>query len=458
MNATFVADIAGTYRAQLVSSNGTISSEADTVDIKATSGALSCGDLVSGSIVSAGQIDQYTFQGQVNEILTLTLVDTSGFGAGPAVTTLLGPSGQQLTTFAANNQQQVALPVAGVYVIQVEGSGLISTGQYNVGVVCRNPNSPVIAALTCGALKAGSITTPGQVDQYTFKGSAKEILTLTLVDTGGFGSGPAFVTLLAPSGQPVTSFAANSQRQINLTAAGVYVMQVVGAGFISTGQYNLGLTCRHPNKPVKAKLGCGALEAGSITAPGQVNQYTFKAKANELLTMTLVDTGGFSGGPAFVTLFAPSGQAVTSFAANSQQQVSLAAAGVYVMQVVGSGFISTGQYNLGLTCRNPNSPVIAVLGCGALQPGSITAAGQVDQYTFQGQASEVVTLTLTDTGGFGGGPAFVTLFAPSGQPVTSFPANGKQQITLSATGVYVEQVVGSSYISTGQYNLGLTCP
>jgi hypothetical protein len=71
--------------------------------------------VLSGAIVKAGQIDQYTFQATTaNEILTLTLVDTGGWAPGTdAVVSLLSPSSQLLTTFGANNQAQVPLPAAG---------------------------------------------------------------------------------------------------------------------------------------------------------------------------------------------------------------------------------------------------------------------------------------------------------------------------------------------------------
>ena len=356
---TVVADVVGTYRAQLVTSNGAVSSEADQAEITATTGTISCGDLLSGSINIQGQTDQYTFQGQANEIVTLTLVDTGGFASGPAYATLFAPSGPTLVAFPANSQQQVTLPATGTYVIQVVGSGFIATGQYNLGLECRNPNSPVIAALGCGALQAGSLTKLGQVNQYTFQGQANEILTLTLVDTGGFASGPAYATLFAPSGPALVAFPANAQQQVALSATGTYVIQVVGSGYIATGQYNVGLTCRNPNSPVTAVLGCGALQAGSLTALGQVNQYTFQGQANESVTLTLADTGGFASGPAYATLFAPSGTALVAFPANGQRQVTLSATGTYVIQVVGSGYTATGQYNVGLVCSLTATPIFS---------------------------------------------------------------------------------------------------
>ena len=386
---TVVVDVAGTYYIQLTVTNGAVSSEPNGVEITATTGLLMCGDLVSGSI-GAGQIVPYTFKATaVNEILTVTLVDTGGFASGAAVVSLFAPSGQLLTSFGANNQAQVTLPAAGTYAIKVMGSSSTATGQYNLGLDCRNPTAPVKAVLGCGALEPGSLTAKGQVDQYTFQGTAaNEILTVTLVDTGGFASGGvAVVSLFAPSGQLLTSFGANSQRQVPLPAAGTYVLQVVGSGFTALGQYNLGLDCRNPTAPVKAVLGCGALEPGSLIALGQVDQYTFPAQANQILTLTLVDTGGFaSGGVAVVSLFAPSGQLLTSFGANNHVQVPLPAAGTYVLQVVGSGFTALGQYSVNWQF-NPGCPVCT------LSPTRLTFATQL-----VGTASTAKTVTATNTG------------------------------------------------------------
>ena len=78
-----------------------------------------------------------------------------------------------------------------------------------------------------------------------------------------------------------------------------------------------------------------------------MDQYTFRAQANQVITLTIVDTGGFASGTAVVSLFAPSGQALVTFlAADNQAQVTLPAAGTYVLQVVGSFFTAMGQYDV----------------------------------------------------------------------------------------------------------------
>jgi 2-methylaconitate cis-trans-isomerase PrpF len=426
----------------------------------APSAALSCGALLQSNIAAGAQVDQYTFDGQANRIITLTLANNGGwpYYAAP-VATLLAPSGAQVVSFQANGQRQIPLVESGRYVVQVRASDFASTGQYGFGLVCRNP-AALETALSCGALSQGGIAAGAQVDQYTFDGQANRIVTLTLANTGGWPYYAAPVaTLLAPSGTQVESFQANGQRQITLTENGTYVVQVRASDFASTGQYGFGLECRNPAALATA-LSCGTLPQGNIAAGGQVDQYTFDGQANRIVTLTLANTGGWPYyATPVATLLTPSGAQVESFHANGQRQITLTENGTYVVQVRASDFASTGQYGFGLECRNPPALVKAVLTCGALPQGNIAAGGQVDQYTFDGQANRIVTLTLANTGGWPYYAAPVAaLFAPSGTQVVSFQANGQRQTTLTENGTYVVQVRASDFASTGQYGVGLQCP
>src|SRR6185295_15579720 len=103
--------------------------------------AITCGDLVSGTITAAGQQVIYTFSGQANEKKTLTL-GGSGFPFGVTATaTVLSPTAGVLVTFNANDQKQLMLPETGTYVIQIRASNLVSTGSYSLGLECLLPTS-----------------------------------------------------------------------------------------------------------------------------------------------------------------------------------------------------------------------------------------------------------------------------------------------------------------------------
>jgi hypothetical protein len=243
------------------------------------------------------------------------------------------------------------------------------------------------------------------------------------------------------------------------------MIQVYANNLAWGGTYNLGLVCRNPLQPVNA-LSCGGIANGNISAAAQVDQYSYTGQAGGIITLTLADTSGFSPGypnyvEAYATLFDPTGKAILNFAANSQQQVTLALTGIYVIQVYANNLAWGGTYNLGLVCRNPVQSM-NVLSCGGIASGTIAASAQVDQYSYTGQAGAIIKLTLADTGGFSPGyPNYVeasaTLFDPTGKALLSFNANSQQQVTLALTGTYVVQVYASNLAWGGTYNFGVVC-
>ncbi len=322
------------------------------------------------------------------------------------------------------------------------------------------PSTP----LTCGSLISGTIGTAGQVNQYTYGGKAGGIVTLTLANTGGFnpfyGVEPS-VTLFDPSGKTVLTFAANSQQQVSLLSTGTYLLQVSSSDLASTGTYNLGIVCRNPLQPAST-LSCGGIASGNIAASAQVDQYTYPGQAGGIVTFTLTNTGGFNpfyGVEPSVTLFDPAGKVLMTFAANSQQQVTLALTGTYLFQISSSDLATTGTYNLGVECRNPLRNALP-LSCGGITSGKIAAASQVDQYAYAGQAGGILSFNLVNTSGFNpfyGVEPSATLFDPTGKAILTFAANSSKETTLAWTGTYLVQVSSSDLASTGTYNLGVDC-
>ncbi|HLJ17180.1 MAG TPA: PKD domain-containing protein, partial [Bryobacteraceae bacterium] len=316
----------------------------------------------------------------------------------------------------------------------------------------------------------GAVSQPAQVHVRTGPianaGASQTVNVGQTVQLDGSGSsdpsGLALTfhwTLTAPAG--------SSARLSDPTAAKPTFTADVAGDYTASLTVNNGIAASAPASVVitaipvspPPSMTCGDIMSGSITAAGQVDRYTFTGTANGIVTLTLADTGGFGFGiDAVANVFAPSGKPVVGFGANGQQQLTLAETGTYVVQVQANNLASTGTYNLGLVCRSPMVQPSTGMSCGSLPQGSITAAAQVNQYTFAGTANGIVTLTLADTGGFGFGiDAVANVFAPSGKPVVGFGANGQQQLTLAETGTYVVQVQANNLASSGTYSLGLVC-
>ena len=113
-----------------------------------------CGELLSASVDVAGEVDLITFTGNTNEVVALTLVETSNWGGlqgrNDARVTVLAPSGTEVITFDSSAQQQLTLPETGMYLIRLNANNLVSTGSYNLGLECIEPQSVVDATVSCG--------------------------------------------------------------------------------------------------------------------------------------------------------------------------------------------------------------------------------------------------------------------------------------------------------------------
>ena len=98
---------------------------------------LTCGGLTSQALSAPGEVDIVSFSGQANQIVLLTLVNTSGFGFGlTARATVVAPSGVEVVTFEANSQRQIALTESGSYTIRVYANNLVATGTYDLKLDC----------------------------------------------------------------------------------------------------------------------------------------------------------------------------------------------------------------------------------------------------------------------------------------------------------------------------------
>ena len=74
---------------------------------------------------------------------------------------------------------------------------------------------------------------------------------------------------------------------------------------------------------------------------------------------------------------------------------------------------------------------------------------------------DLISLTLVETsdwGGIGGNiDAHMTIRAPSGTVVGTYDSNTQPQITLPESGTSAVQLNANNLVSTGSFNLSLTC-
>jgi hypothetical protein len=209
----------------------------------------------------------------------------------------------------------------------------------------------------------------------------------------------------------------------------------------------------------------GENHSGSILLAGETDTWTLSANAGDAISLSLsevTDTGSFQ---PWIRLWAPNGAQLGNQWSGAVAQINVGTApqtGLYTV-VIGSydGYrIGTGTYQLTLA-QSPGSFIVppgddgGSMVNGANHTGTIHQ-GDLDQWTFQANAGDAISLSLsevTDTGSF---QPWIRLWAPNGAQLGNQWSGAVAQInvgTAPQTGLYT--VVIGSYdgyrIGTGTY-------
>lgn len=424
-------------------------------------GDLACGRLIAGTISAAAEVDVLTFTANAGASVLLTLTQTTaGFNSlVHARATLLSPAGGELMVFDSNTQRRIDLPATGTYTLRINASNLVTTGSYAIGLECVKPAGAVDFTLVPGGLIATGIDAPAEVDLLTLEGSIGDRLLLTVTQTAaGFNSlVHARTTLVSPSGSSFLTFDSNAQRTVILTEPGTWLLYVNASNLFTAGQYSIGLESLSPIGPLDGTLVAGSLIATGISAAAETDLYAFEGAAGQtiLLTATQTTAGFNSLVHARVSVIGPTGAVVATFDSNAQRVITLPAAGTYLVQVNASNLFTAGSYSLGLESLAPLGPVDGTLAVGGLITATVSAAAEVDVYTFAGQAGENVLLTLAQTSGFNSlVHARATVLSPAGTQLVVFDSNAQRTVQLPETGTYRIYVNASNLFTTGEYTIG----
>ena len=322
-------------------------------------------------------------------------------------------------------------------------------------------------SLACGALLSNSIDAAGKADFFSFSGNTNDVIDLMLTETSNWGgnnfANDARLTLFSPTGVQVALFDSNAQTQLTLPETGTYLIRVNANNLVSTGNYNLGLSCVLPSSPPPTPIACGDNLSGSIDAVGKAEFFSFSGNTNDVIDLMLTETSNWGGNnfanDARLTLFSPTGVQVALFDSNAQTQLTLPETGTYLIRVNANNLVSTGNYNLGLSCVLPPSPPPTPIACGDLHSGSIDAAGEAKFLSFTGNTNDVIDLMLTETSNWGGNnganDARATLYSPTGGQVALFDSNAQSQLT--ETGTYLIRINANNLLSIGSFDVGLSC-
>ncbi len=434
---TFVADIPGTYVAQLTVNDGSVNSAPDTVVIT-TENLRPVADAGEPQTVPVGSIVQLNGSGSSDPDGDVLSFSWSFIQKPVASMAVISDATSIVPNFAVD--------VPGTYIVQlIVNDGKLNSAPDSVTITTEN-SQPVANAgpdqtVTVGTVQLdGSGSSDPDFDALTYSWSLiAKPLGSTAVLSGPAGVNPTFVADMV----------------------GQYVAQlIVNDGHVNSLPDTVSVTVG-PSEPDRV-IGCGVLVSGTISAPGQVDQFTFSGQSGDIINLALASTGGFDTiRSAALRLFAPSGSSVGgTLLSNGQATFTLPETGTYTIRVNAQNLSQTGSYNLGRHCFFPApSPNAVMLPCGGLRSGTIDAPVKVDIFTFSGQSGDIINLALASTGGFDTiRSAALTLFSPSGSAVgATLLSNGQATFTLPEDGGYVVRVNAQNLSQAGTYNVSLHC-
>ncbi|MBE9061109.1 Ig-like domain-containing protein [cf. Phormidesmis sp. LEGE 11477] len=353
---------------------------------------------------------------------------------------LYGPGNQQLAARSTLSDQAIELPGAGTYTVAIRG---FATEANDFSFRLSTPDTTE-TALTLGDTVSGSISEPGEVDVYTFEGSAGQQLFYD-----GFNSDASlFFRLLSPSGENVINFfsssTGNDRESINLLENGTYQLIVNDNGGSNTGDYGFQLADLATVEVLQLDTDVsGTLDPGSSAA-----LYQFEGTAGQQL---FFDGQSTNNGSTFY-LYGPGNQQITARSTRSDQVIALPGEGTYTVAI--RGFANEAN-DFSFRLSTPDTTEIA-LTLGNAVSSSISEPGEVDVYTFEGSAGQKLFYD-----GFNSDASLVfNLISPSGDNVsnffTSFTSSDRESINLLENGTYRLIVNGNGGINVGDYGFQLT--
>ena len=354
---------------------------------------LGIGEIVTGTIDVAGEVESYTFNAATGQSLYF---DHQGGWGYLFNWRLTDPLGSVVFDSELGDRGPVELGTPGDYVLDITGIN-DATGSYQFQVF--DVPAPVTTVFSLGDVVSASIDVPGELDIYTFDASAGQ--SLFVDHQGGYGFNFSWV-LTDPTGTELFRCDLGDREGLLLESTGTYTLVVDGNG-AATGYYQFQISAIP--EPVTTAIEVGSVIGATIDVPGEVDIYTFAATAGQQLYFDHQAGYGFN----FTWTLRDSNETVIFSAdLNDREGVTLDATGQYTLVVDGSGS-ATGYYQFQIFDVPPAVPV--AIAPGDLVGATIDVPGEVDVYTFDGFAGQTLFLdqrvghsynfswTLTDSAG-----------------------------------------------------------
>lgn len=410
---------------------------------------LTLGSLVSSSLAGPGEQDHYTFDlASTTRVYLDVLTNNNNLNAS-----LAGPYGAIYSGFAFNGLDGtfagstpiLSLP-AGLYSLTIAGAGA-TAGAYSFRLSDVSTATP----LTPGTPVSNTLNPANSSQLYQFTATAGQSFYFAHLSGGGAS---ADWKLVDPFGNML--FQRNltiDPGRLTLNASGTYTILAEGSlGDTGTTPYSFNVI---PISDTTPALTVGSTINGTLSAPSQLNRYTFTLATNSKLFFdSLTNNAGFVW-----SLSGPAGPVIANEAFNGSDanfgpanSVLALPAGAYTLTVT-----STGQTAGGYSFKLSDFSTATVLTPGTATNGTLNPANSANLYQLSATAGDQFNFTRQTSTGVPS--ASWRLIDPYGNVVFRSPlTTNNGPVTLGFTGTYdliiegaTDDTVVGTYTVTAQF-------
>ena len=321
------------------------------------------GDSIFGTIETPSDLDQYTFDAQAGDKITLRLSDSSIILDSSFK--IFSPSNQEIPQVTGGVGsailEKTELSETGTYTITIFDDGANNTGDYNFTL--ESINSPGdITRISYGDSIVGTIDPTSDIDLYTFDAQTGDIVDLRLSDSSIILD--SSFKIFSPSHKEIPQVTGGVGSAIleneQLNETGTYTVAIFDDGANNTGDYNFTLeSINNPGDVTPIRYGDSL--SGSIDVTSDIDAYTFDAQAGDIIDLRLSDSSILLD--SSFKIYGPSGENLpTVFGGVSSavlENFQLSERGQYKVFVFDNGANNEGDYNLTLNGRSGVVPPIA---------------------------------------------------------------------------------------------------
>jgi hypothetical protein len=211
--------------------------------------AITYGSFVECGFETVGDTDTFRFSATASEMIVVHAVRVAAGAPGSPCLSVTTPSGTNLggACFASSSNTVIALITqSGLHTILVTEFQADQTPTYRLSLERVGPPSPTATPIQFGQTLPGTINPQGDIDLFSFGGTAGQTVSIVGVTTGGAGAGTPCLGLYRPDGanNGGSCFASGSNTiNATLTQTGPHTIYVSDFQVDQAATFNLTLQC-----------------------------------------------------------------------------------------------------------------------------------------------------------------------------------------------------------------------